>query len=292
MEPMKFGVAFANIGAYVDPVEAVRLALAAEAAGFESIWTVDHVVVPGGYRSKYPYDPSGRLPSGEGTVFPDPLIWLAYVAARTSTLRLGTGILIVPQRNPLVLAKELATLDHLSGGRMILGAGIGWLEEEFEALGVPFAGRARRMEECIAAMRALWTEDQASFDGTTTKFTHCFLRPQPPGGTIPVHVGGHTEAAARRAGRIGDGFFPLGVGPEELPPLIDLIRTGAEEAGRDPEAVEVTMQCTSLTGQEAVAAVTTLREIGVTRVLIPAVLFGPDIETSLDRYGHDVIGRA
>ena len=167
MEPMKFGVAFANIGPFVDPAEAIRLAQAAEAAGFESIWTVDHVVVPAGYRSKYPYDPSGRLPSGEGTVFPDPLIWLAYVAARTSTLRLGTGILIVPQRNPLVLAKELATLDSLSGGRMILGAGIGWLEEEFEALGVPFAGRGRRTEEAIAAMRALWSEEQASFDGTT-----------------------------------------------------------------------------------------------------------------------------
>ena len=134
---MKFGVAFANIGAFVDPAKALRLARAAEGAGFESIWTVDHVVVPGGYRSKYPYDPSGRLPSGEGTVFPDPLIWLAYVAAGTSTLRLGTGILIVPQRNPLVLAKELATLDSLSGGRMILGAGIGWLEEEFEPWASP-----------------------------------------------------------------------------------------------------------------------------------------------------------
>ncbi len=246
MESMRFGIAFANIGAYVEAAEAVRLAQAAEGAGFESIWTVDHVVVPGGYRSTYPYDPSGRLPSGEGTVFPDPLIWLAYIAARTSSLRLGTGILIVPQRNPLILAKELATLDSLSGGRMILGAGIGWLEEEFEALGVPFAGRAQRMEEAIAAMRALWTEEQASFQGSTTTFANCFLRPQPPGGTIPVHIGGHSPAAARRAGRIGDGFFPLGVGPDELPPLIELIRTSAEAAGRDPEAIEVTMQCTNV----------------------------------------------
>ncbi len=291
MEPIKFGVAFANIGAYVEPAEAIRLAVAAEAAGFESIWTVDHVVVPGGYRSKYPYDPSGRLPSGERTVFPDPLIWLAYVAARTSTLRLGTGILIVPQRNPLVLAKELATLDSLSGGRMILGAGIGWLEEEFEALGVPFAGRAGRMEESIEAMRALWTQEEASFDGSTTNFSNCFLRPQPAGGTIPIHVGGHSEAAARRAGRIGDGFFPLGVSPEELPPLIDLIRTSAEESGRDPEAIEVTMQCTAVTGEEAVAAAESLQKIGVARVLIPAVLFGSDVETSLGQYGQDVIGR-
>ena len=290
MEPMKFGVAFANIGAFVDPVEAIRLARAAEAAGFESIWTVDHVVVPGGYRSKYPYDPSGRLPSGEGTVFPDPLIWLAYVAARTSTLRLGTGILIVPQRNPVVLAKELATLDSLSGGRMILGAGIGWLEEEFQALGVPFAGRGQRMDEAIGAMRALWSEERASFTGTTATFTDCFLRPQPPGGTIPVHVGGHSEAAARRAGRIGDGFFPLGVGVEELPPLIDLTRASAEEAGRDPAAVEITMQCNAMGGEEAVAAVKALQQAGVHRVLVPAGLFGADFEQSLARYGEDVIG--
>ncbi len=289
---MKFGVAFANIGAFVDPGQALRLARAAEGAGFESIWTVDHVVVPGGYRSKYPYDPSGRLPSGEGTVFPDPLIWLAYVAAGTSTLRLGTGILIVPQRNPLILAKELATLDSLSGGRMILGAGIGWLEEEFEALGVPFAGRATRMEEAIGAMRALWSDEEASFDGTTTSFSHCFLRPQPPGGSIPVHIGGHSHAAARRAGRIGNGFFPLGVSPEELPALTAIIRSSAEEAGRDPSAVEVTMQSTAVSGEEAHAAVKEMEELGVTRMLLPSVLFGAEFEASLARYGQEVIGPA
>jgi probable F420-dependent oxidoreductase len=291
VERMKFGVAFANIGAFVEPAEAIRLAQATEAAGFESVWTVDHVVVPAGYQSTYPYDPSGRLPSGEGTVFPDPLIWLAYVAAGTSTLRLGTGILIVPQRNPLVLAKELATLDYLSGGRMILGAGIGWLEEEFKALGVPFAGRAQRTEEAIAAMRALWSEEQASFDGTTTSFTDCFLRPQPPGGTIPVHVGGHSEAAARRAGRIGDGFFPFGVSPGELPPLIDLVRKCATEAGRDPATLEVTVQCNATGGEEARAEVQALQQLGATRILIPAVLFGADPQPSLARYGEEVIGR-
>jgi probable F420-dependent oxidoreductase len=288
---MQFGVAFANIGSFVQPDQAVRLAQTAEATGFESIWTVDHVVVPGGYRSAYPYDPSGRLPSGEGTVFPDPLIWLAYVAAATSTLRLGTGILIVPQRNPLVLAKELATLDHLSGGRMMLGAGIGWLEEEFEALGVPFAGRAHRTEEAIAAMRALWSDEEASFEGTTVSFHRCFLRPQPVGGTIPVHVGGHSEAAARRAGRIGDGFFPLGVSPDELTPLIDIIRQSAMEAGRDPTSVEVTIQGTATRSEEALAEAAMLQELGVSRVLIPAVLFGADLDESLARFGEDVIGQ-
>jgi probable F420-dependent oxidoreductase len=288
---MKFGIAFANIGPFVEPDEAVRLAQAAEAAGFESIWTVDHVVVPAGYQSRYPYDPSGKLPSGEATVFPDPLIWLAYVAARTSTLRLGTGILIVPQRNPLVLAKELATLDYLSGGRMILGAGIGWLKEEFEALGVPFAGRGQRTEDSIAAMRALWSQEQASFDSSTTNFRSSFLRPQPPGGAIPVHVGGHSNAAARRAGRIGDGFFPFGVTREEMASLVDIMRQSAGEAGRNPASVEVTVQCSVTTGEEAVAEVTALQRLGATRVIVPGALFRQDLAESLQRYGVDVIGR-
>ena len=289
---MNFGLAFANIGPFVEPGEAVALAQAAEAARFESIWTVDHVVVPAGYRSKYPYDPSGKLPSGEATVFPDPLIWLAYVAARTSTLLLGTGILVVPQRNPLVLAKELATLDSLSGGRMILGAGIGWLEEEFKALGVPFAGRGRRTEEAIAAMRALWSQERASYDGSTTTFRDCFLRPQPPGGSIPVHVGGHSRAAAQRAGRIGDGFFPFGVTRHELVSLVDVMRRSADEAGRDPATIEVTVQCNVTAGEEALAEVAALERLGATRVIVPAVMFREDLAGSLKRYGADVIGRA
>ena len=289
---MKFGIAFANIGPFVEPGEAGALAVAAEAAGFESIWTVDHVVVPAGYRSEYPYDPSGKLPSGEATVFPDPLIWLSYVAARTSTLRLGTGILIVPQRNPLVLAKELATLDHLSGGRMILGAGIGWLEEEFTALGIPFAGRGSRTEEAIAAMRALWSQEQASYAGTTTAFRDCFLRPQPRGGTIPVHIGGHSEAAAQRAGRMGDGFFPLGVAGDDMVSLLDVMRRSAEEAGRDPATIEVTVSCAVTSGQEVLAAVAELAQLGVSRVIVPAVMFRKDLAGSLARYGADVIGRA
>jgi probable F420-dependent oxidoreductase len=224
-------------------------------------------------------------------VFPDPLIWLAYVAARTSTIRLGTGILIVPQRNPLVLAKQLATLDCLSGGRMILGAGIGWLEEEFQALGVPFAGRAQRTEEAIAAMRALWAEEAATFEGSTARFRNCYLRPQPPGGSIPVHIGGHSEAAALRAGRIGDGFFPFGVSADDLPPLLNALRRGAEEAGRDPSSVEITVQRTAISGPEALADAEALQELGATRVVIPSVMFGSEPHAALQRFGEDVISR-
>ena len=286
---MKFGIAFANNGPFVAPSQAAFLAETAEAAGFESIWTVDHVVVPAGYLSRYPYSPSGRLPSGEDTAFPDPLIWLAYVAHATTTLRLGTGILIVPQRNPLVLASELATLDYLSGGRMILGAGVGWLKEEFQALGVPFEGRGQRTEEAIAAMRALWTQESASYEGSTISFPECFLRPQPPAGTIPVHVGGHSEAAARRAGRIGDGFFPFGVDHDKVPALLDVMRRSAKDAGRDPSSIELTVDSYVTTGPEALAEVHSLRTLGADRVLVPAALFAGDPETSLNRYAESVI---
>jgi probable F420-dependent oxidoreductase len=288
---MKFGIAFANTGSFTAPRDAAHLAQAAEAAGFESIWTVDHVVVPGGYQSRYPYNPTGRIPSGEDTPFPDPLIWLAYVAHATSTLRLGTAILIVPQRNPLILAKELATLDHLSGGRVILGAGVGWLKEEFEALGVPFEGRGHRSEEAIAAMRVLWSQERATYDGTTISFRDCYLRPQPPNGTIPVHVGGHSEAAARRAGRIGDGYFPFGVARDKVPPLFDVMRWSAEEAGRDPSDIELTFDTYITTGQEALEEVKNLRALGADRVIIPATLFATDPERLLGRYAEDVMTR-
>jgi probable F420-dependent oxidoreductase len=291
MEPMKFGIAFANNGRYVGAEEGVRLAQAAESAGFESIWTVDHVVVPDGYQSKYPYDPSGKIPSGAETVFPDPLIWLAYVAAMTSTIRLGTGILILPLRNPLVLAKELATLDYLSGGRMILGAGVGWLEEEFQAFGIPFAERGQRTEDAIGAMRALWSQEQASFESNSVSFHNCCLRPQPPGGSIPVHVGGHSATAARRAGRLGDGFFPFGVTHQDLLPLIDLVRRSADEAGRDPETIEISVQSLCTDGEQALAEMNMLQTLGATRMVIPAAMFKSDPEELLGRFGKDVISR-
>src|SRR6266446_5919430 len=134
---MKFGLRYASLGRYSNGPAAVELAQAAEAAGFDSIWTVEHVVVPQGYQSRYPYSPSGRMGSGlEDYPIPDPLIWLAYIASATRTIKLGTAILILPQRNPVVTAKAVATLDHLAGGgRVLLGIGVGWLAEEFAALG-------------------------------------------------------------------------------------------------------------------------------------------------------------
>src|SRR4051794_4172381 len=221
---MKFGLMFANAGPFAEPENAIGVAQLVEELGFESLWTVEHVVVPAGYASSYPYSPDGRMPGGEDVALPDPLIWLAYVGAATTRLRLATGILILPQRNPVILAKELATLDRLTGGRVELGVGVGWLEEEFNALGIPFAGRGKRTDEYIDVLRRLWREPETAYDGTFPPFAAVKSSPNPATAPAPpIHIGGHTAAAARRAGRIGDGFFP-GRGGDELVVLLDEMR--------------------------------------------------------------------
>jgi probable F420-dependent oxidoreductase len=289
---VKFGIAFANIGPFADPDGAVGFALAAEAAGFDSVWTVEHVVVPAGYESRYPYDRSGRMPGPEDSPLPDPLIWLAYLASATTTLRLATGVLILPQRNPVVLAKELATLDHLSGGRLLLGIGSGWLQEEFDAIGVPFAERGARTDDAVAALRALWTEEEASYSSPYTSFDKAIVRPRPVQGTIPIHVGGHTEVAARRAGRLGDGFFPASGSHDRLAELFDTVRATARDHGRDPDAVELSTGGNGAVGANALDEVKALADLGVHRVILPSFLFFGSPADDLARYGDEVIAKS
>ena len=279
---MKFGIMFANTGpAAVDGSVAAGLARAAEKSGFESIWTVEHVVVPSGYASTYPYDESGKMGGGQESFdITDPLVWLSYVAAATESIRLATGILILPQRNPAVLAKAVATLDRLSGGRMMLGVGVGWLEEEFDALGVPFARRGARTDDSIRALRSLWSEECSTYDGEFFSFRNVYSRPQPETGSVPIIVGGHSDAAARRAGRLGDGFFPGKGDPEELERLIGVMRRAATEAGRDPDAIELTG------GGGTAEHIERLANLGFSRVTTAPM--PPD---DLARYGDEVISR-
>jgi probable F420-dependent oxidoreductase len=234
---MKFGMLFANVGLFGRPDVAAELGTVCEEVGLESLWTVEHVVVPSGYASQYPYSGDGRMPGGDDAPIPDPLVWLTWVGAHTTTLRLATGILILPQRNPVVLAKEVATLDHLTGGRIILGVGVGWLEEEFEAIGVPFGERAARADEHIEVLRALWQGKAVDFDGSFTTLRAANSFPHPAQTSVPIVVGGHTKAAARRAGRLGDGFFP---GKGDWAVQAAAMRAAATEAGRDPDGIEIT----------------------------------------------------
>lgn len=270
---MKVGLFFVNAGPAAFPEAATRLVRAAEDAGMDSVWTVQHVVVPAGHESPYPYHPSGRMPIADDADIADPLLWLAHVAAVTSTIRLCTGVLLLAQRNPLITAKEVATLDALSGGRVILGIGSGWLREEFDALGVPFAERGARIDEYVEVLRTLWSGEEATFHGRFTSFSRAICRPVPPQGTVPIVIGGHSEAAARRAGRLGDGFMPSIVEMDALDHALAVMRAAAEEAGRDPAGIEVT--CVVVPTPDAVARVAALEERGVSRVVVPAQAVDP-----------------
>jgi probable F420-dependent oxidoreductase len=277
------GVMFANGAASADPERATALAVAAEDLGFDSLWAVQHVVMPVGHESRYPYAASGVVPGGVHVAIPDPLVWLAFVAARTHRIALATGILVLPQQHALVVAKQVATLDRLSGGRLILGVGAGWLAEEFAALDVPFEDRGRRLDEQIDVLRRAWSEPETSFAGTTMTFGPVIVEPKPVQRRVPIVIGGHTSAAEARAARIGDGFFPLGLRGAELVSSVARVRSAAVAVGRDPSAVEITADAPR-TVEQAEA----IFQCGARRVLINAPAGDGSVRDALLRARDDV----
>ena len=235
---MKIGLAFASsVG--TDGDSALEICRRAEAIGFESVWGGEHVVLPDSIDSKYPYTPDGKIPAESDTPIPDPLIWLAFVAAAVPRLRLGTCILIVPQRNPLVLAKELATLDQLSGGRVELGLGVGWLKEEFETLGVLWERRGARNDEYVAAMRALWEGPHAEFHGEFVDFEASWAWPKPSQQPRPrVLIGGAAGPKLfAQIAEFADGWMPIG--GAGMKAAIGDLRAAVEERGRDASALHI-----------------------------------------------------
>lgn len=284
---MKVGLAFASsLG--IDGAAALDICRRAEAAGFESVWGGEHVILPDSIESRYPYTADGKIPAEPDTPIPDPLIWLAFAAAAAPTLKLGTCILIVPQRNPLVLAKELATLDQLSGGRVELGLGVGWLKEEFDALGVAWERRGARNDEYVAAMRALWAAPHAEFHGEFVDFPPATCSPRPVNGSIPVLVGGDTDAAIRRAVRIADGYFPGEGDAQRLGALLGKLRSAAEQADRDPDSIEINAMF-GVQMADPVAGLEQMAALGVGRIMVPAFFFaGPGGLDRLSEFGEQV----
>lgn len=251
-----------------------------EELGFDSLWLADHVVVPSGYSSVYPYNAEGRVPTER---YPEPLVSLALLAGVTSRIELGTAVLVLPQRNPILLAKQVATLDAIAGGRVRLGVGVGWLREEFEALGAEFGRRGARADEYIDAMRALWTEDEPRFKGEHIELDGRFAmvpRPARPGGVIVV-VGGHSPAAARRAARRGDGFFPATIDQSELAPLYDLVAEEAAAVGRSIDDIELLGPTSTLPGW-----LDRLEGMGVTHAVMPSGPPDLDLERLKSRLGR------
>jgi probable F420-dependent oxidoreductase len=285
---MKIGLLFVNSGPFSQPELLAHLATTAEKCGVESLWTVEHVVIPQGYKSPYPYSKDGKIPGGEDVAIPDPLLPLSYAAALSSKIKLATGVMILPQRNPLYVAKELATLDLLSHGRTILGIGSGWLKEEFDALGLDFHVRGARTDEAIKALRVLWNENPSGFHGKHFDFGPVLSFPKPvQKGGIPIHIGGHSPAAARRAGRLGDGFFPAIADIGQLKELFGLMRDEAQKAGRNANAIEL-----SCMGRAKVDLIKVFQDLGIARVVVPPPGFDKaNLTRGLEQLGNDVIAK-
>jgi probable F420-dependent oxidoreductase len=248
---VEFGIALPGRGPLASPDPVAKIAETAEALRYASVFVTDHIVLPVSMaRSTYPYALSGTLPGGAAQDYLEPLAMLAWLARVTTRVRIGTSVLVVPYRHPLTTAKTLATVDRLSGGRVILGAGAGWLREEFEAVGAPpFEARGAVTDEYLRLMRTAWTTDPVEFSGrwVTVRGVHALPKPAQRGG-IPVWIGGHTDAAVRRAARLGDGWHPIGLRPpamllpDEYAQKVKQLHAWAHEAGRDPKGITLTFR--------------------------------------------------
>lgn len=290
---MKWGVVFASTG-FPDPESAVAMAQAAEEAGFESVWAAEHIVVSvGDGVTPYRASKDGTLNRlGRRGGIPDPMVWLTYVAARTTSINLGTNVVVLPEHQPVVFAKTAATLDVLSQGRLILGIGVGELPEEYAAVGMEFTNRGKRMDEYIEAMRLLWTEDVANYAGEHVQLKNIRQEPRPVNGTVPLHIGGISKAAVRRAARSGDGYFPfvgfvdLGRDPNEtLAEVIAAVRSEASEFGRDPKSIEMTIG-----GARTVDEAVQMKAIGADRLVIAVRSKDMDeVRDELATFGKEVI---
>jgi len=284
---MKVGLSGLNVGPFGRPELLAQFARQAEQFGFESVDVIEHICVPLKH-VPYPGTPDGQVPGGDRNPIAEPLSTLAYTAALTSKIKLITGVILLPLHHPIYLAKQLATLDVLSNGRVICGISNGWCKEEYEALGVEWRVRGKRTDEAIAAMRALWSNEAASFHGKQFDFKEVYSFPKPAQKRgIPIMIGGYTKAAARRAGRIGDGFFPLVPDNSMLKELIELMRAEARKHGRNPDQLEVS------TGAPAeLEAIKVLEDLGVSRVILrPPSMVPAELGAGLEKIANDVIAK-
>jgi probable F420-dependent oxidoreductase len=316
---MEFGISLPGRGPLASPETILKLATSAEALRFSSLFVTDHVVLPASMaRSTYPYSTTGQLPGGAAQDYLEPLVTLGWLAHATKKIRLGTSVLVVPYRNPVLVAKMLATVDRLAGGRVILGAGVGWLREEFEALAAPpFEARGAVTDEYLTLMRAAWTTDPVTFEGRhyRVRAVHALPKPAQKRG-IPIWIGGHTDAAVRRAAVLGDGWHPIALRPpgnlfpDAYGRRAAQLREWARQAGRDPKAitlsVRVPMEVRAKnakppagdrplfqgTAAEVIADIRAYQAVGVRHFVFDPTV--PDLKATLanmQRFAHDVRGK-
>ena len=267
---MEVGICCVGIGPYSTGDFIRRSAQAAERSGFSSFWVGDHVLLFGAYpESPYPYagglfgDPP--IPDPRSALY-EPLMAMCWAAAATKKIEIGSSIVILPQRNPVVLAKELAVLDEFSGGRVLFGAGVGWCKEESDAIGADWPTRGKRMDEYIAAMRSLWRNDLSEFAGETIAFKNAYMYPKPlRNSDIPILIGGDTDLAIKRVARAGDGWLAFKLPTEEAPARVALLKQLTREQGRDPEKLRISAAIFTWTSADELKR---YRDAGITQFLL------------------------
>jgi probable F420-dependent oxidoreductase len=263
-----------------------------EALGYDSLWVSDHVVIPWEIRSRYPYNATGDFPLSPSTDFLEPLTALAVVAGATARVRLGTSVLVLPHRHPVLTAKMLATLDHLAPGRVVLGAGVGWMREEIELFGVPHAHRGAWSDEAIAVMRACWRDERVSFKGRFFSFEGLGCRPRPAAGTIPVWIGGHTDRALRRVAALGDGWHAAFPTPEALGQGIARLGEACRQAGRDPATLAISARVglpARRPADDVLAELRALRDLGVSHVILESRMRDvAELTQTYERFATDI----
>jgi len=310
---MKFGVPLPTFRRAASPDAIRRVAQRAEELGFDGVWVSDHIVIP-----QTEVDPFAHRfgdPTHIGSLIYEPLTVLAFVAACTTRIRLGTTVIILPYRNPLLTAKILSTIDVLSGGRVTAGVGVGWMEAEFAALGVPFQGRGGLSDEYIKAMIALWTEDRPAFHGEHVQFENIGFDPKPVQRPhIPVWIGGNSRSAIRRAARLGDGWHPTRPHVQDIKAGAELLREFCEQQGRDPNTVTIAARLPlkflddgpgaaakrrPLLGsaQKIIDEIGQYREAGVQYIVLDTFYSAPELESetvdtildTMERFASDVM---
>lgn len=284
---MKLGLIPVNIGV-TDPAQLTGLARLAETAGFESVWTFEHVIVPLDYQSKYPYNESGKMGAAPETPLVDPLIALSAIAAATTKLRLGTGVNILSQTNPLLMAKQVASLDFISGGRFMLGVGIGWLEEEFIAMGTPFERRGARFDDYITAMRKVWSGDVVEHHSEFLNWSGFKSYPLPKQNPFPVIMGGNKGKILERIACYGNGWFIPGVDAGEIRRQLQELKAVCERLGRNYAELEITSMWPANNGLDGLRA---LADAGVHRAVVPLMALGANPLDGIKRIGNEVIAK-
>jgi len=284
---MKFSLIPVNVG--VSSVEQmIGMAQAAENAGVESVWTFEHVIVPNDYSSKYPYSPNGKMGTTPETNFVDPLIALTAVAMNTTKLRLGTGVNILSQSNPLFMAKQAASLDMVSNGRFMLGVGIGWLQEEFLAMGTPFEKRGARFDDYLTAMKKAWSGDTVEHQSEFLNWTGFKSYPVPK--ALDVHIGGSKGKAFERVAKFGQGWFSPTMTPDQIKPDLAKLKDACAAEGRDVSEIEVSSMW--MLNDDAFDNIKRFEDLGVSRLICP--LFGLGTKNPMEgiaKLGDQVISK-